>query len=217
MSVVGVVGDVKEDRFGFRIDRPVWYVPFAQHASALPVSLPLNLVVRASADAASLRESVRSAVRAVDPDQPIANATSMEQHLAGVLISERFGALLMGTLAGVGLLVAALGLYGVMSYGVSQRTSEIGLRVALGASPRAVLGLVLGNGLALVAAGLLGGLAAAAILARLLANMLFGVSANDPGTFTLVALVLTASALAACWLPARRAARLDPLVALRRE
>jgi putative ABC transport system permease protein len=217
MSVVGVVKDVKEDRFGSRFDRPVWYMPHAQHTFPLPVSLPLNLVLRTSGDAASVAAAARAAVHALDPNQAVAGALPFPEYLADVLVPERFSAVLMAALAATGLLLAALGLYGVMAYSVGRRTGEIGVRMALGARPRDVLRLVIGQGLPVIAAGLAVGLCGAWLLARLLAGALYQVSPRDPATFTVVTLVLTAVALLACWLPARRAARIDPLAALRNE
>jgi putative ABC transport system permease protein len=217
MSVVGVVRDVKEDRFGFRIDRPVWYVPYAQQTFAVPVSLPLNLVVRMGADRGAVATSVRQAVHAVDPAQPVAGVMPMREYLADVLVADRFSAVLMATLAAVGLLLAALGLYGVMAYSVGQRRGEIGLRMALGARPRDVLRLVVGEGTALLVVGLLFGAAGAWTLTRLLSSTLYHVSPTDPATFAVVGLLLAGVALLASWLPARRATRISPMAALRSE
>ncbi len=217
MTVVGVVRDVKEDRFGFRIDRPVWYLPYAQQTFPLPLSLPLNLVVRTSGDPAAVAAAVRDAVHEVDPDQPVASVMPMREYLADVLVGERFGAALMGALAALGLGLAALGLYGVMAYSVGQRQGEIGLRMALGARPRDVLLLVVGEGAVLIAAGLGLGVLGAWALARLLASTLYQVSPSDPATFAMVAVVLCGTALIAAWVPARRAARVSPLEALRGE
>jgi len=217
MTVVGVVRDVKEDRFNFRVRRPVWYLPFAQQAFAPPVTLPLVLVVRASADGADIAAAVRTAVRAVDPDQPLGAVMPLREQLIDVLIGERFSAVLMATLAAAGLLLAALGLYGVLAYTVGQRTGEIGLRLALGARPRDVLRMVVREGVSLVVMGLALGIAGALALTRLLASSLYEVSPTDPTTFAAVPAVLVAAALLACWLPARRATRIDPMVALRCE
>jgi len=217
MTVVGVVRDVKEDRFNFRVLRPVWYLPLAQQAFAPPVRLPLELVVRTTGDPGGLAAAVRTAVHAVDRDQPVGTAMRLREQLADVLIGERFSAVLIAALAAAGLLLAALGLYGVMAYAVGRRTGEIGLRMALGARPRDVLRLVVVQGLGLVAAGLLLGVAGAWALTRLLATSLYEVSPTDPATFAAVAVVLTAAALLACWIPARRATRIDPMAALRCE
>ena len=217
MTVVGVVSDVKEDRFNFRIDRPVWYMPYAQSTFPLPVSLPLSLVVRTTGNPVAAAPAIREAVHAIDPDLPVAGMMPMQEFLVGVLITERFSAVLMATLAGLGLLLAALGLYGVMAYSVGLRTGEIGLRMALGARPRDVLRLVIVQGLTLVLAGLAVGVGGALALTRLLAGTLYQVSPADPKTFVVVAIVLSGVALLACWLPARRAARVNPMVALRCE
>jgi len=149
MTVIGVVKDVKEDLFNYRVNRPVWYVPYAQVEN----NFPLNLVVRTSGDPATVTASVGQAVHAIDADQPISNIMTMNQNLSGVLVTERFSAILMSVLAASGLLLAALGLYGVMAYSVSQRTAEIGLRVALGAQRTHVLQLILGQGVKLTLLG----------------------------------------------------------------
>ncbi len=213
MTVIGVVKDVKEDLFNYRVNRAVWYVPYAQ----LENNFPVNLVVRTSSDPASVTTAVREAVHAIDPDQPISNVMTMDENLSGVLVTERFSAILMSVLAAAGLLLAALGLYGVMAYSVSQRTAEIGLRVALGAQRADVLQLILGQGVRLTLLGVVIGLAVAWALTRLLVSLLFGVSATDPATFVSISLLLLSIALLACFLPARRALAVDPMVALRYE
>jgi putative ABC transport system permease protein len=217
MTVVGVVRDVKEDRFNFRIARPVWYMPYEQSTFPLPVSLPFSLVVRTTGDPAAAAPAIRAAVHGVDADLPVAGVMPMQEFLGGLLMTERFSAVLMATLAALGLLLAALGLYGVMAYSVGLRRGEIGLRMALGARPRDVLRLVIGQGLMLILAGLAAGVVGALALTRLLGGMLYQVSPADPRTFAVVAVVLGGVALAACWLPARRAARVNPMVALRCE
>jgi len=213
MTVIGVVKDVKEDLFNYRINRPVWYVPYAQ----LENNFPVNLVVRTSSDPASVIAAVREATHAVDPDQPVSNVMTMNENLAGVLVTERFSAILMNALGASGLLLAALGLYGVMAYSVSQRTAEIGVRVALGAQRIHVLQLILSQGAKLTLLGVVIGVAAAWALTRLLGGLLFEVNATDPATFLSISLLLVSIALIACFLPARRALSVDPVIALRAE
>jgi Acidobacterial duplicated orphan permease len=213
MTVVGVVKDVKEDLFNYRINRPVWYVPYAQFDNNFPV----NLVLRASVNPTSLTAAVRDAVRQVDPAQPISNIMTMDTNLSGVLVTERFGSILMGTLAVSGLLLAAIGLYGVMAYAVKQRTGEIGLRVALGARPKHVFGLIMGDGMKLALLGVVVGLAVAWSTTRLLVSLLFEVNTTDPATFVSISLLLASIALLACFFPARRALSVDPMIALRAE
>ena len=213
MTVIGVVKDVKEDLFNYRINRPVWYVPYAQ----LENNFPVNLVVRTSSDPARVIAAVREAIHAVDPDQPVSNVMTMNENLAGVLVTERFSAILMNALGASGLLLAALGLYGVMAYSVSQRTAEIGVRVALGAQRIHVLQLILSQGAKLTLLGVVIGVAAAWALTRLLGGLLFEVNATDPATFLSISLLLVSIALIACFLPARRALSVDPVIALRAE
>jgi len=213
MTVVGVVKDVKEDLFNYRINRPVWYVPYAQVQN----DFPLNLVVRTPVDPASLTPALRHVVRISDPDQPISNIMTMSTILSNVLVTERFGAVLMGTLAISGLLLASLGLYGVMAYSVKQRTGEIGLRVALGAQRKHVLALFMGEGIKLTLFGLTIGLVAAWSATRLLTSLLFDTRASDPATFVSISLLLVSIALLACFFPARRALSVDPMIALRAE
>jgi len=160
---------------------------------------------------------VRRTVAGMDSSLPVFNVRTMDQVIVESSSDTRFEALLLGTFAGLALLLAAVGIYGVMSYLVAQRTQELGIRMALGAQPFDVLRLVIGRGVALTVAGLAIGLVAAFAITRLLSKLLFGVSATDPVTFFSVALLLGIVALAACYIPARRATRIDPLVALRYE
>ena len=213
LTVVGIIKDIKEDRFNFRINRPAWYVPYEQNEN----TLALDLVVRANGDASSLTSAIVAAIHSVDPDQPVSNITTMKELVAGVTVTERFGAVLMGALAGLGLTLAVIGVYGVMAYSVGKRKGEMGLRVALGARPADILRMVVGQGARLVAAGLTLGLAGALILTRFLSGSLYGMSSSDPLTFGVVSVVLASVALAACYWPARRATKADPMIALRYE
>jgi putative ABC transport system permease protein len=213
MTVVGVVKDVKEDLFNYRINRPVWYVPYAQVEN----DFPLNLVVRTRADSTALIAALRDVVRTTDPDQPISNVMTMNTILSHVLVTERFGAVLMGALAISGLLLASIGLYGVMAYSVTQRTGEIGLRVALGAQPKHVLGMIMGQGLKVTLLGVFIGLLVAWATTQLLVSLLFEIKASDPVTFISISLLLLSIALLACFFPARRALNVDPMIALRAE
>jgi putative ABC transport system permease protein len=216
LTVIGVVANVKEDRFNFRTDRPVWYLGYAQEINR-PLIRPLILAVRTDGNPANFTGAIRSAIHAVDPNQAITSVTIMKAYLAEVLMRERFSALLMGTLAMLGLILAALGLYGVMAYSVARRTGEIGLRMALGAASRDIFHLVLGRALALIGCGLVIGLLGALGMTRGLSAMLYQISPTDPFTFTAVAMLLATVALLACYLPARWATHVDPMEALRCE
>ena len=210
-EIIGVVGDVKITGLDQAI-KPVLYVPFRQIAS--PAT---SLVVRTSADPATLIGVIRNECRALEPDVAIFNARTMEEMISDSPASfmRRFPTLLIGVFAGVALLLASVGLYGVVSYSVSQQTHEIGVRMALGAQRRDIFQLVLGQGALLLAAGLAIGLVASFICTRLFSSLLFGVSATDPLTFMITPTLLSLAALIACYVPARRACKVDPLVALR--
>jgi putative ABC transport system permease protein len=212
MTVVGLVADVKEDRFNFRIARPAWYIPYSQ----VEWDQAVTLVARV-AEPRLAAGAVRAAIREQDPAQPLATPTILEEHVAGVFVTERFTALLIATLAAVGLLLASIGLYGVMAYSVSRRTAEIGLRLALGSRPWPVVRLVLIRGIVLVGIGLAIGLVAAGGLGTLLTGVLYGVQPSDPVVFVLVSALVAAVSIIACGIPAIRATRIDPLAALRAE
>ncbi len=215
LEIVGVVGDVKQR--DLRVEtQPTIYMPYAQ------VRIPLMLgylyyVVRSTVEPRSLAAAVQHEIQTIDPELPIYKVNTLAGLLSASLQEQRFNALLLGLFAALALALSAIGLYGVMSYTVSQRTHEIGIRMALGAEQADVLRLVVGQGMKLVLGGVAIGLATALALTRLLKTLLFGVSATDPATFLAIALLLTVVALLACWIPARRATQVDPMIALRYE
>jgi len=213
ITVAGVARDVKYN--GLMADRaPTIYVPYEQQAFAAG---DMHLALRSSTDPASLVAAVRREVQALDAGLPLANVQTGEQLLAAAVGRPRFQTLLIGIFALVALLLAAVGIYGVISYSAAQRTHEIGLRMALGARSRDVIRLVVGQGMGLALAGTGLGVIGALALTWLMKGLLFGVSATDPLTFALIAMLLAAVAFLACYLPARRATRVDPMIALRCE
>ncbi|HZF39625.1 MAG TPA: ABC transporter permease, partial [Blastocatellia bacterium] len=210
-EIVGIVSDVKQ--YGLDQATPMQtYEPYKQQTSP-----SMTLVARTSGDPANLTAAIRNAVLQLDKEQPIANIRTLDQILSASIAQQRFSTMLLGVFAAVAMLLAAVGIYGVLSYAVTQRTHEIGIRVALGAARRDVLRLVIGQGMLLTLLGVAAGLAVAFALTRLMSTLLFGVSATDPMTFGLIALLIVAVALLACWIPARRATKVDPMVALRQE
>jgi putative ABC transport system permease protein len=210
-EIIGLVGDVKHAGFDGEV-RAMAYWPQVE----LPYS-DMTLVARTDGDPLNYVTAVRREVQALDNDQPIASVYTMGQLMSESVARARFSTTLLAIFAGVALILAAVGIYGVMSYTVTQRTHEIGIRMALGADNRAVMRMVIRQGMALAVIGVAAGLAASFALTRLLATLLFGVSTTDPTTFIAIALILTGVALAACYVPARRATRVDPMVALRYE
>jgi putative ABC transport system permease protein len=213
MRIVGVAGDVKQ--YGLEAaEQLAVYVPYRQKN---PAWRWLSLVVRTRADPGGLTRAVTGSIHAVDRNLPVYLVRPMEQILSESLGARRFSLLLLTILALLALVLASVGIYGVIAYSVSQRTREIGIRVALGARRRDILQVTLGQGLRLILFGVALGLGAAIALTRLLAGLLFGVSATDPLTLTGVTLLLAGVALLACYIPARRAMRVDPMIALRDE
>jgi putative ABC transport system permease protein len=214
MEVVGVVGDVRP---GLGLEPQVeMYLPYRQADLVLPV-FQLSIVLRTASDPHLQASALRNALAEIDPDQPLVKVRTMEENMAASVAQPRFRAWLIGIFAGIALLLAAVGVYGVMSYTVNQRTNEIGVRITLGAQPQEVYRLIVGEGLRFALLGVGVGLAASLALTRLLQSFLFGVSAYDPMTFAGVAMLLIFVALAASFVPARRATRVDPMVALRYE
>jgi putative ABC transport system permease protein len=214
MEIVGVVGDV---RFGLGTDpQAEMYLPYRQADLLLPV-FQLSVVMRTAGDPALQTAALRSALAEIDPNQPLVKVRTMEENMATTVAQPRFRTWLIGILAMLALVLAAVGVYGVMSYTVTQRTSEIGVRVALGAQPQDVFRIVVGEGLRLALFGVGLGLVAALVLTRLLQSFLFGISAYDPVTFIGVSALLTMVAVAASYFPARRATRVDPMIALRHQ
>jgi putative ABC transport system permease protein len=211
VTIVGVVGDIKSDGFDAP-SVPHIYVPLGPFA-------PVNAVVflRSRGDAGNLGESVRHEVEKVDPNIPVHSISSMDQIISRSLADRRFALELLGVFATVALLLAAIGIYGVMAYWFIQRTHEIGIRIALGAQRLDIFRMAVGEGMQLVAIGLAVGLVGAVALARFVRTMLFDVSPSDPITFGAISALLAAVAFVACYVPARRATRVDPLVALREE
>jgi putative ABC transport system permease protein len=213
LTIVGIVNNVRQT--GLNEQKLEFYVPYAQERRAF--MSPRDLVVSTKRDAASVVGAVRQAVWSVDKDQPISDVRTMDQVVAAAISKERFQSLLLGLFAALALLLACVGLYGVISYSVAQRTHEIGVRVALGAKPVDVLRLVIRQGMGLTIVGLILGVAVGSVVTRVLSDMLYGVSTRDPLTFAGAPLLLLVVAFLACYIPARRATRIDPLVALRYE
>jgi putative ABC transport system permease protein len=214
VQIVGIVADIRQ----MGLDEPVkaeMYFPYQQ--GQLIWYVPRDLVIRTTGDTTSIVGSVRQAIREVDPDQPVSNIATMAGVLGTEAAQRRMGMIMLVGFAALALLLASLGIYGVLAYFVTQHTSEIGVRQALGATPRNILFLVLKKGMGLTLVGVVIGLGCAFVLTRLMSSLLFGVKASDPLTFVTVPLVLGLVALLACLIPARRATRIDPLVALRYE
>jgi predicted permease len=213
VTIIGVAQDVRQFELGAD-PKPQMYVPYAQGWSSFA---PRHLVVSTAVEPLSLAATVRQTVWEIDKDQPVSDIRTMEEVLSESLARQRFSMLLLGIFAAVALALAAVGIYGVMSYSVAQRTHEIGIRMALGAQRGDVLKLAVGQGLKLVLIGVALGLAAAFVLTRVMASLLFGVSATDPATLVTISLVLIGVAVLASYIPARRATKVDPMVALRYE
>jgi putative ABC transport system permease protein len=214
MEVVGIVGDI---RTGLDSDPPTeMYLPFRQANALLPI-FTLSVVMRTANDPLAQTSAFRALVHDIDANQPVVKIRTMDDNLAASISQPRFRTLLLSIFAGIALLLAAVGIYGVMAYSVAQRTREIGIRMALGSAPGGIFRIVLGNALRLTAVGILAGLIAAFALSRYLATMLFQVQVFDPVTAGGVVVILAAVSLLASYLPARRATKVHPVIALRYE
>lgn len=210
-TVVGVVGDVRQSGLAGDVMLEV-FNPVLDD-----VEDGTSFVIRTSGEPAQIISAVRAVMAEIEPNQPIHNVMTMEQRLANATTSRRLSIVLLGSFAAVALLLAVVGIYGVMSHAVTQRRREIGVRMALGAQKSEVLGLIICGGLRLTLMGIAMGLAGAYALTRYLSSQLYSVKATDPLTFAVIPLILAAVALVACWVPARRASRVDPMMALRNE
>jgi ABC-type lipoprotein release transport system permease subunit len=211
MTVIGVVGRVKQDA----LDADP-RMAFYRYQEQTP-SRAMNVVVRATGDPSSLTAAVTKEIRELDPDLPIYRMRTMGQRVDESLARRRFSMLLLSGFAALALVLAAIGVYGVMAYLVTQGTRELGIRLALGAAPRALLMRVVGQGMTIATIGVVLGLIGAVGLTRLMGALLFGVHPTDPLTFGAIALTIALVALVASYVPARRAARIDPMISLRTE
>jgi putative ABC transport system permease protein len=214
MEIVGVVADVKQSLASESSSE--MYLPYRQADQVLPV-LTMSLVVRTAGDPLAQTNAIRSAVHNIDPNQPVTAIRSMDENISQSISQPRFRTVLLAVFAGIALVLAAVGIFGVMAYSVAQRTRELGLRIALGASRGRVLKLVLAHGVRLTLVGVAIGLVATFLLTRYVSSLLFNVPLYDPITLVGVVAALIVISLCACYLPARRATLVDPIVALRQE
>jgi predicted permease len=215
-EIIGLTKHIKSRTLGEKV-RPILFRPLAQSIGSDPSMMGYSIVVRATGAPASVASAVRREIHAIDPTLAVYNAETMEEHLRSALFLPRLAGTLFGVVGAVGLLLAAIGLYGVMSYSISRRTREIGIRMALGAQRGGVQRLVVRQGMVLTLCAVALGLGAAWAVAHVASSFLYGVPPHDPVTFTVVPVFLSGVALLACWVPARRAARLNPLTSLRHE
>jgi predicted permease len=219
-EIVGVIRHIRyygtnkegQDRAYFPEGREQVYYPLAQNPQRT-----MYLALHTATDPTNLTNAVRSVVQSLDRELPVYDVKTMNQLVSTAVANPRLNLVLMGIFAGVALVLATVGIYGVMSYAVTQRTHEIGIRMALGAQTSDVMKMVVGQGMALTGAGVVFGLAGALLTTRLMSSLLFGVSATDPVTFGIISLILVGVALGACFIPARRATKVDPMIALRYE
>jgi putative ABC transport system permease protein len=227
-EIVGVVADVRPDRSQIE-NHPQVYVPYLQQALVTSVGsladragffdtrFTMTFIVRASGDARALVPRFRAAVAEVDPNLPIFNSKTLDEYASDELWLTKLYMTLLSTFSGIAAVLALIGIYGITAYAVRQRTREIGIRMALGASPARVLRLMIGRGLLLIGLGIVFGLAAALALTKLMQSLLWGITATDPLTFGAVVMMLATVSLLACYVPARRALTMEPTVVLRHE
>jgi putative ABC transport system permease protein len=211
LEIVGVVGDIKDQHLD-KVPFPALYVPYAQNPRTY-----MGVALRAAAEPTALAGTARDEVMKLDPALPVSNLRTVERMIHEVSSPKRLMTAMMGVFAAIALLLAGVGLYAVMAYAVSQRTHEIGVRLALGARGGNILRLITGQGLKLTLAGLVLGMVGAFGLTRVMEPLLYGVNPTDPLTFILISLSLAGVALLACWIPGRRATKVDPMIALRCE
>jgi predicted permease len=211
ITIVGVVGRVKQDALDSD-PRIAFYFPHSQYTTAA-----MNVVLRSNVAPATLTSAIKKEIRELDPDLPIYNVRTMDERVQESLARRRFSMVMLGLFAALALALATIGIYGVMAYMVNQGTREIGIRLALGATQRNILHLIVRQGMTLALTGVAIGLAGAFALTRLMRSLLFGVRSTDPLTFIAIAALLAVIALLASYIPARRAARIDPMVSLRCE
>jgi len=222
MTIVGVIADVKQGPLHTGTI-PQTLEPYLQvnpswiEENVVGVFRSLTLIIKTDRNPATLMPAVRNEIRALDAALPVANVKTLEQHVQASVATQRFNTYLLGVFAVLALTLATIGIYGVMSRSVTQRTHEIGVRMALGARPGDVFKMIVGRGMLLALPGMAVGIAGAFALTRVLSSLLFGITPTDPVTFIAVPLLLAAVALLATYIPARRAVRVDPMIALRYE
>jgi putative ABC transport system permease protein len=214
LTIVGVVGNVRQTALDSPVESEV-YMPAAQIDAPVPFMWPQHLVIRTTGDPLALASAVRGVVAAIDPDQPVSNIQSMDQILDAEMLNRNTQMVLVAVFAALALVMASIGLYGVLSYAVVQRAPEIGVRIALGAEPRTITRMIIAQGAVVTLIGIVAGTVISVATGRVLSSLLYQVSPYDRRVFAISALTLATVTLVACWLPARRAARVDPLVALR--
>jgi len=219
-EIVGVIGDVKEGGLGNPAPE-VMYVPLSQLKDSFMALnntiVPLTWIVKTAVDPLTLSETVKEQVQAADGQLAVARVRTLDHVVSDATSRQDFNMTLLSVFAGIALLLAAIGIYGMLSYSVQQRSQEIGIRMALGGRAADILRMIVGEGMKLAGVGIVIGVAGALGLSRLVTALLFGVKPYDPWTFVSVVAVLALVALAACWIPAQRATRVDPLLALRHE